>query len=126
MIRRLHSIALIALLAAACAGPRAAGPADGSDHHVDPVGTYDLIVDMNGMLISATLVIEGNVRDGWTGSIESDAGPASVDRIRVDGHTLSFSVPEAQARVTLHIDGREVHGEMGGGMGAAAITGEKR
>ena len=126
MVTRTVSTLWIALVASACASASAGPSSEPADHHVDPAGTYDLVVDMNGMLISATLEITGNVREGWSGTIESDAGPASVARVRVDGHQLVFHVPEAQARVELHVNGKTVEGEMTGGMGAAKITGEKR
>ena len=126
MLKRRSIFSTLVVLLAACASgapPEVHTPTPDSD--LEPVGIYDLVVVMNGMEIAAKMTIERDGR-GWVGHIESDAGEASCTEIEVEGDRMTFNIPEAEARVVLHMHGDRVTGEMEGGMGMATITGTRR
>ena len=59
------------------------------------------------MEIAGVLVIQGNATDGYTGSIDTEMGGASITNIMVDGQTLTFSIPDAGADVQVSFAGDE-------------------
>lgn len=131
MLKRRWGLALaLPILFAACAGgpppEPVAPPPPPPPPQLNPVGTYDLVLAVQGMTVLAELRIEGTAEAGYTGFVDSDMGSASVTRIAVDGQELTFQIPDAGARVRLEFDGDNFTGSMSGDMGDAAITGSRR
>lgn len=124
MRQRLPWVALSAMLFAACSsGPPPAPPAPPP---FDPVGVYDVTVEVQGQSLSGVMVIEGSADAGYTGNINTDMGGASLSDIVVDGDDVSFAIPEVGAQVQLSFDGPEFTGAVGGAMGDAVIYGTRR
>ncbi len=124
MRQRLAPLALITLVFAACSsGPPPAPPAPPP---LDPTGTWDVSVEAQGMSLSGVMVIRGSAEEGYTGSIDTDMGGASVADIVVDGDEMTMSIPDAGAQAILTFDGDEFTGELSGAMGDAVIFGTRR
>ena len=124
MLKRLTLAFVLPLLLSACAsGPPPEPP---PPPPLDPTGTYDFTVDADGMSINGVLMIRGSAEDGYTGSIDSDMGSATMTRIVIDGQTMSFSIPDADMSGEVEFTGSEFSGGMSGMMGAAGFYGTKR
>lgn len=123
MFKRLASASALALVLAACAG--GPPPEPPAPPPLDPTGTWDMIVEADGMTIGGVMVIEGSAEAGYTGSIDTDMGGAGISDITVDGQLLTFSIPDAGASVTLEFEGDEFSGSMSGVMGEATIYGQR-
>ncbi len=125
--RRLGLILALPILFAACAGGPPPEPvAPPPPPALNPVGTYDMILSIQGMTLLAELSIEGSAEAGYTGFVNSEMGSASVTRIQVDDQELTFMIPDAGASVRLVFDGDDFEGGMSGEMGDAGITGSRR
>jgi hypothetical protein len=124
MFKRLTTTAVLTLLLAACAaGPPPEPP---PPPPLDPTGTFNVEIDAEGTFVSGVMVIRGTAGEGYTGSIDTDMGGASLADIVVDGQTVSFSIPEVGADVELLFDDEGFTGVMGGEMGGASWIGTRR
>lgn len=125
MLKSIKTLGAAAVLAiAACGGGAPAEPP--APPVFNPAGTYDVNIAAQGMSLGGVLEILGSPDAGYTGSIDTDMGGASVDSIEVSGQIVSFFVPEANAMVELTFDGDAFSGSISGDMGDATITGTKR
>jgi hypothetical protein len=124
MFKRFASTAALGLLLSACAG--GPPPEPPAPPPLDPTGTYDIVVAAEGMEIYGTMVIRGSAEAGYTGSVETDMGGATLSDLAVEGQSLTFYVPDVDADVRLVFEGDRFTGEMEGGMGFATMTGTKR
>ena len=124
MLKRLPVALVLGLMLSACsAGPPPAPPAPPP---FDPVGTYDFTIAAEGMEIGGTMIISGSAEEGYTGSVDTDMGGAGITNIVVEGQTLTFSIPEADADVQIVFDGDSFSGGMAGSMGGGDFFGTKR
>jgi len=125
MIKRLMTAFPLVLLVAACsAGPPPEPPAPPP---LDPVGVYDCLLYIEGTEIGATLTIEGEA-GAYTGSVNSDMGPAPVSDITVEGDEMTFVVDTGDMVVFFAVlfEGDAISGDFdAGGMGGS-ISGKKR
>ena len=124
MLKRLTIATVFGFLLTACAGgppPEPPGPPP-----LDLVGTYDFVFAAEGMEMGGSMVIGGSAEEGYTGSIESEMGSASMTDITVDGQTVTFFVPEADGEISIVFDGDSFSGGMTGAMGSADFYGTKR
>jgi hypothetical protein len=124
-MRRLIPVFSLALLVAACSGgppPEPPGPPP-----LDPVGVYDCALFAEGMEFGATLTITEE-EGGYTGSVDSDMGPAPVSDIVVEGDEMTFVVdtPEMVVFFVVVFDGDTFTGEFDTGGMYGSITGTKR
>ena len=124
MHRRAAIAGIIGVLLAACAG--GPPPAPPAPPPLDPTGTFDLTIGAQGMTIAAVMYVQGSAEGGYTGSIDSEMGAASITNIRVAGQTLRFSIPDAGFEAEVVFDGDGFSGGMSGAMGEASIIGKKR
>jgi hypothetical protein len=124
MIKRLTTAAATLILLSACAG--GPPPEPPAPPPLDPTGTYDITVDAEGMTISGVMVIRGSAEEGYTGSMDTDMGGAGVSDIVVEGQTVTFYIPEAEADVQVIFEGDGFTGGMSGMMGDAGIVGKRR
>ena len=124
MIVRVATAAVLGLILGACAaGPPPEPP---PPPPLDPVGTYDLSIGIEGMEILGVLVIRGSAEDGYTGSIDTEMGGAAIADITVEGQTVIFSIPEVGAGAELLFEGDTFSGWVVGDMGEASMSGTKR
>jgi hypothetical protein len=77
------------------------------------------------MNIGGSLVIR-SAADGYTGSIDTDMGGASITDIAVAGQEMTFSVPEAGVSFQLLFDEGGFTGTFDGTVGAGSIVGVKK
>ena len=124
MLKRLATTAALTLLLVSCAG--GPPPEPPAPPPLDPVGTYDITVALEGMEILGVMVIRGSAAAGYTGSVDTDAGGAALAGIVVDGQTLSFTVPEAGVSARVTFEGEGFSGGMEGAMGNAIVFGKRR
>ena len=124
MMRRVAPSAVFAVLLAACGGGMPPEPP--APPPFDPVGVYDVTVEAQGMTLGGVMSIEGSAEAGYTGSIDTDMGGASIVDIAVNGQEVSFSIPDAGAQVQLMFDGARFTGGLTGAMGDARIYGTRR
>ena len=121
-MKRLLSVFTLGLIMSACAGQPAEPPAPPP---LDPTGSYRVSIDAGGMMISGSLVIR-ETETGYSGSIDTDMGGASLADIAVNGDEMTFSVPDVDATFTVVFVGEEFDGVFDGAMGAGTIHGVKR
>jgi hypothetical protein len=127
MRRRLVlSVALGFLLTACAAGPPPAPAEPPAPPPFDPTGTYDITVSAQGMEIGGVLIIQGSAESGYTGNIDTDMGGSVLTDVKVEGQTMTFSIPEGGMSAEVMFDGDEFTGWLAGGMGDADIIGVKR
>lgn len=117
-------IPLIVFLAACSGGPPPEPPAPPP---LDPVGTYDCMAAVEGMEVALTLTITGE-EGAYSGSVNSEMGPASVTNIVVQGNEMTFTVdsPDMLVFFAVVFEGDSFTGEfdVDGMMGY--ISGKKR
>lgn len=117
-------IPLIVFLAACSGGPPPEPPAPPP---LDPVGTYDCMAAVEGMEVALTLTITGE-EGAYSGSVNSEMGPASVANIVVQGNEMTFTVdsPDMLVFFAVVFEGDSFTGEfdVDGMMGY--ISGKKR
>ncbi|MGD2122728.1 MAG: hypothetical protein PVJ76_13330 [Gemmatimonadota bacterium] len=124
-MKRLTTLFPLVALLAACAGgppPEPPGPPP-----LDPVGTYDCYLDVDGMALDAVLTITGE-EGAYAGEVSSEMGSMPVSDIVIDGQQMSFVVdsPDMTVFFTVMFDGDDFSGEFdAGGMGGY-VTGTKR
>ncbi len=124
MLKRFSTVTTLSLLLTACAG--GPPPEPPPPPPADPAGSWNVSVALEGMDISGVLSIRGSAEDGYTGSIDTDLGGASIANVVVDGQTVTFTIPDAGVDVALFFEGDEFTGELGGAMGVGSIRGVKR
>ena len=124
MFKRLFTTAALGLLLSACAaGPPPEPPAPPP---FDPTGTYDFTIAAEGMEFGGVMVIAGNAEEGFTGNVDTEMGGSALAEITLDGQTMTFFIPEADADVTITFEGDNFTGGMSGAMGGADFYGTKR
>ena len=124
MLKGLTTAITLGFLLSACAG--GPPPAPPAPPPLDPTGTYDIYVAFEGGELLGVMTISGSAEAGYTGTVSTDMGGASLAGIRVDGQTLSFSVPEAGVTAQVVFTGGEFTGTMQEAMGDANLSGRKR
>ena len=115
---------LVALLAACAGGPPPEPP---GPPPLDPVGTYDCYLDVEGQALDAVLTITGE-EGAYGGSVSSDMGSMPVSDVTIDGQTMSFVVDSPDMTVFFNVvfEGADFSGEFdAGGMGGF-VSGKKR
>lgn len=126
-MNRFLAILPLTLLAAACAGGAYAPPEPPPPPELNPIGVYDCALDIEGQQMSAVLTISESA-EGYTGTVDSDMGPAPVADITVDGQEMTFVVDTGDMSVFFAVvfDGDDFRGDFdAGGMGGY-ISGTKR
>lgn len=124
MLKRFPAALVLGLVLSACSG--GPPPAPPAPPPFDPVGTYDFTVIAEGMELNGVMIISGSAADGYTGSVDTDMGGAGLTNIVVEGQTVTFSIPEADADVQIVFDGESFTGGMAGSMGGGDFFGTKR
>jgi len=124
MLKRIPVALLLGLVLHACAG--GPPPEPPAPPPFDPVGSYDFVAGFEGMEIGGSMTITGSADEGYSGSLDTEMGPASMADIVVDGQTVTFYIPDADADVTITFEGDEFTGELVGAMGSGYFNGTKR
>ena len=122
MVHRVVAAVASAALLTSCGPP----PEPPTPPPLDPVGTFDVMIDAQGTSVSGVMVIRGSADEGYTGNIDTDMGGASLTNIVVAQQTLTFSIPDAGADVELVFEGDGFSGGMTGAMGEAIWAGKRR
>lgn len=127
-MRKLALLSPMTLFALACSGGMSGPPAPPpAPPPLDPTGVYDCWLDVEGMELNAVLSISGEP-GAYTGTVDSEMGPAPVSNITVDGDNMTFVVdtPDMSVFFSVIFDGDSFSGEFdAGGMGGY-INGKKR
>jgi hypothetical protein len=124
MLKRIPIVLSLGLILAACSG--GPPPEPPAPPPFDPVGTYDFVAGVEGMEIMGSMVITGSEEEGYSGSLSSDMGGASMMNIAVDDQTVTFYIPDADADVAITFEGDEFTGTVTGSMGSGYFNGSKR
>lgn len=124
MIRRAAWLPLLALTLTACAGGAPAAAPEPVPFN--PTGVYDVTVEAQGQSINGVLSIEGDAETGYSGSVDTEMGGASLSGVTVNGQEVSFSVPDAGMQGRVVFEGTTFTGGLTGAMGDALIFGTKR
>lgn len=124
MFKRLATATALGLLLTGCAG--GPPPEPPAPPPLDPTGTYDIAVSAQGMEIVGVMIISGSAEEGYTGSVDTDMGGASMYNIMVEGQTMTFTIPDAGIDGEVVFDEDGFSGGMVGDMGDAAIIGTRR
>lgn len=128
-MKRIMTVLPLVLLLAACSGGMsgAAPPEPAPPPALDPVGTYDCLLEVEGMELSAVMTISGEP-GAYTGTVNSEMGPAPVSDIAIDGKQMTFAVDTQDMAVffVVTFEGDNFSGQFdAGGMGGY-ISGTKR
>lgn len=124
MLKRIPIALFLGFLLSACAG--GPPPEPPAPPPLDPVGTYDFVVGMEGMEIGGTMTITGSAEDGYSGSLDTEMGGASMADIAISDQTVTFYIPDVDADVSITFEGDEFTGSMVGSMGSGYFNGTKR
>jgi hypothetical protein len=124
MLKRIPAALFLGLILGACSG--GPPPEPPAPPPFNPVGTYDFVAGMEGMEIGGTMTITGSAEEGYSGSLDTEMGAASMSDIAVDSQTVTFYIPDADADVSITFDGDEFTGTLAGAMGSGYFNGTKR
>ena len=124
-MKRLMTVLPLALFLAACSG--GPPPEPPAPPPLDPVGVYDCMLDVDGMDFGATLTINGTP-GAYTGTVDSEMGPAPVSDVAVDGNEMTFAVdtPDMAVFFVVVFEGDTFTGEFDAGEMGGFISGKKR
>jgi len=125
-MKRFVTVLPMALFLSACSGGMGGAPTP-EPASPDPTGVYDCWLQVEGMEFGAVLTVQGEP-GSYTGSVDSEMGPAPVSDVVVEGDVMTFVVdmPDAAVffNVTLNDTGFSGQFDAGGMIGS--ISGEKR
>ena len=124
MFKRAPTAAFMLLVLTACGANTP--PAPPPPPPFSPAGTYDIMLEMQGMSMGGILVISGSAEAGWGGSIEVEMGGTGLGDVVVSGNTVTFSLAEIGGTAELEFEGDEFMGIMSSSMGDASLQGTKR
>lgn len=124
MLKRIPYALFLAVVLGACAG--GPPPEPPAPPPLDPTGTYDFLASMDGMEIGGVMTISGSAEEGYSGSMDTDMGGASMTNLAVDGQTLTFYIPDADVDVSITFDGDTFTGTLAGAMGSGTFNGSRR
>jgi len=128
-MKRLATVIPLALFAVACSSGGSGGPPPepAPPPPLDPTGVFDCWIAVEGMEMGAVLSISGDA-GAYTGTVDSEMGPAPVRDIVVEGDAMTFVVdtPDMSVFFSVTFDGDTFSGDFdAGGMGGT-ITGTRR
>jgi hypothetical protein len=115
----------LVLFAAGCAG--GPPPEPPAPPPLDPTGAYDCMISVEGMDMGLTLTIAGE-EGAYTGTMDSEMGPAPVRDIAVEGNRMTFLVdaPDMVVSFAVLFEGDDFTGDFDAGGMAGFISGTKR
>jgi hypothetical protein len=106
--------------------PPPAAPAAGE---IDPVGTYDLSVVVQGAAVSSTIRIERKADATFGGTVATQAyGTFQIEAVKVTGKTMTISIYAQDGNpvtISLTLDGDQVTGEWSMASDGSKVTGKK-
>ena len=127
-----RALLILALLTAAVgAAPRhaaaqAPAPAAGD---IDPVGTYELSLSVQGAAISSTIKVEKGSDAAFSGTVTTEAyGTFRIASLKVSGSTITIGISTqdgSPVTISLVLDGNQVTGEWTMANDGSRITGKK-
>jgi hypothetical protein len=121
-VKRLTTLFALVMIVASCGGPPPEPPAPPP---LDPTGSFSVSVDVQGQMVSGTMVIR-ETQSGYSGSIDTDMGGAAMSNVMVAGNTVTFDLPDVGVSVEIIFEGEGFSGTFDGAMGAGAISGVRR
>ena len=97
---------------------------------VDPVGTYDLSIVVQGTSMPATIRIEKKPDAALGGSVATDAyGAFDIASVKVSGKAIAiviYTQDGSPVTITLTLEGDQVTGEWSMASDGSKVTGKKR
>lgn len=102
-------------LASACSGPPPAPP---EPPPLDPTGTFDIAMELDGQVIEGVMVIEGAAEEGYAGEIGAMGQMVAIRDLVVEGRNVSFEVNPEGFQVAFAL----VYDDDGGGFSGAMET----
>ena len=123
MHRKMSLLFVVTLVLSACMGGSGALP---SPEPFDPAGVWDVTIMIEGLQVDGVLSVRGLEGGGLTGDIDTEMGAATITEVVLDGHTMTFLVPDVGATMELHFTGDEFMGGMSGYRGEGSINGIRR
>jgi hypothetical protein len=126
-MKRLATVLPLALILSACAGGMGNTSAPEPPPPPDPTGVYDCWLSVEGMEFGAVLTIEGDPGT-YTGTVDSEMGPAPVSNLEVDGDVMTFVVdtPDASVFFTVTMNDAGFSGQFDASGMVGSISAEKR
>ena len=138
MKRRLVLLAAAAISAAASARPsvaqsspdRPSPPATPAAKDIDPVGTYELSVLVQGNPMGSTIKLEKKPDGTVGGTVTTEAyGTFAIESFKLSGNTMTIGITTGDGSpvtIVLTLEGDQVSGEWSMSSDGSKITGKKR
>ena len=96
---------------------------------IDPVGTYDLTIVVQGTAMGSTVKIEKKADATLGGSVATQAyGTFPIEAVKVSGRTMTISLSSQDGSpisISLPLEGDQVTGEWSMANDGSKITGKK-
>ncbi|HEY4658881.1 MAG TPA: hypothetical protein VIH11_05180 [Gemmatimonadaceae bacterium] len=136
MPTRLAILTALALFAAAASAPSAAAqvppdrppPTPAAEKDIDPVGSYELTVVVQGQAIGSFVKIEKK-DSTFTGTVSTEAyGTFTIAALKVSGKTITLSIYAADGSpvtISLTVEGDQVTGDWSMAGDGSKVTGKK-
>jgi hypothetical protein len=130
MSPRLFLLAAAVMAAAPVHGALAqSAPQAPTTTEIDPVGTYDLTVVVQGTAMGSTVKIEKKADATLGGTVTTQAyGTFPIEAVKVSGKTMTISITSQDGgsiSISLTLEGDQVTGEWSMANDGSKITGKK-
>lgn len=130
MSPRLFLLAAAVMAAAPLHGALAqSAPPSPTTTEIDPVGTYDLTIVVQGTAMGSTVKIEKKADATLGGSVATQAyGTFPIEAVKVSGRTMTISLSSQDGSpisISLTLEGDQVTGEWSMANDGSKITGKK-
>ena len=117
------ALASVALLAIACSPPTPPSPPP-----LDPTGTFDIALEIEGQVIEGVITVEGSAEDGYEGEITVMGNSATLGDFVVEDSNLAFVARTDEFTVVFEVafEGNGFSGVLDSEMGSGTVIGTKR
>ena len=125
---RLHTLAIATCASLACLAVACSPPTPPAPPPLDPTGTFDFAIELEGEVIEGVITIEGNAADGYEGEVVAMGNTADIHDVAIEGSNVAFVVRAEGLSVVfdLAFEGTGFSGVFDSEMGSGTVIGTKR